>query len=245
MDYVRTLPIKRWSAEQVNAYLKNKGIDNVSLTGQVISTMKLSTFRRTYGLELGDQLYLVIRDRVEREEELVSKKLSESPLMRQPISMPPTPKLSGVSASSQMTNIMPSPLSSFPHNPLPSSNVLAMSNLDLNAPLDFKQTDARAREYFDELLNKQLIARQIIATREYDKFIAKYPPLLWQQYHLHRFLETINIRDFDIPVDDFIFYSADELEKIYPNKGLHIYDAIRSRFVNPRISKIKPAPKSL
>jgi hypothetical protein len=73
-------------------------------------------------------------------------------------------------------------------------------------------------------------------------FIVTYPPLLWQNEHILYFIDLLG---FDkniikhIDVDDIIFMEIKDLDKYYPECGHFIYNAIRRRFINPNITKIK------
>ena len=73
-------------------------------------------------------------------------------------------------------------------------------------------------------------------------FIVTYPPLLWQNEHILYFIDLLG---FDnniikhIDVDDIIFMEIQELDNYYPGCGHFIYNAIRRRFINPNIIKLK------
>ena len=79
-------------------------------------------------------------------------------------------------------------------------------------------------------------------------FIISYPPLLWQNEHIQYFIDLLG---FDnniikhIDVNDIIFMEINELDKYYPACGHFIYNAIRRRFINPNITKIKKTVKSI
>ena len=73
-------------------------------------------------------------------------------------------------------------------------------------------------------------------------FIATHPPILWQNEHLECFIKLLGcdysfIRHIDI--DDFIFMSSAEIDLYFPSKGAFIYEALRCKFINPYIQKIK------
>lgn len=79
-------------------------------------------------------------------------------------------------------------------------------------------------------------------------FIVSHPPLLWQNEHILYFIDLLGFNNNiikHIDVDDIIFMEISELDKYYPTCGHFIYNAIRRRFINPNIAKIKKPIKSV
>lgn len=119
MDYFRATPLKKWNRDRMKEYFARKGIQLTRSqlhSGAAFSTARLRTLCRIYGTTLGEQLYLIIRDRLEREEEVMYKKISSTSPSTKSCSVPGTP-LSTIATS----------LSS-------SQDRLSMSDLDLGAP---------------------------------------------------------------------------------------------------------------
>ena len=105
--------------------------------------------------------------------------------------------------------------------------------------LDVKETDERAKRHFELIESEHERRRQHAEDYLNRIFIEEHPPLLWQPYHLQSLLKSLGLpTNLDISVDDFIFLTQEELEKLYPNKGEKLYLAIKSKFVNPSIKKI-------
>lgn len=273
MDYFKSTPLRKWNKDRIKGYFTTKGVHLTSAqlhSGATFSTARLNTLRRIYGNVLGEKIYLIIRERLEREEDTIYKKsLSASPMVGP--SMPSTPL-------SLVANYTPNtPNTPNANNSTTSQELLSMSDLDLGSPvmkagspmdritsfpppqldnasntlqkesikeeqqkyLDFKETDERAKRHFDLIEAERQRQRQHAEDYLNRTFIEEHPPLLWQQYHLQYLLKSLDLpTKLDISVDDFIFLTQEELEKLYPGKGEKLYLAIRSRFVNPNIKKI-------
>lgn len=269
MDYFRATPLKKWNRDRMKEYFARKGIQLTRSqlhSGAAFSSARLRTLCRIYGTTLGEQLYLIIRDRLEREEEVMYKKISSTSPSTKSCSVPGTP-LSTIATS----------LSS-------SQDRLSMSDLDLGAPaipinapekelekaLEKKEGTLKPElekheepEIQKEAPNKNEIRngtpdKNEVIKKEIDciilerqkrteeiedyyskKFIKEHPPILWQQHHLQYFLKILELpAELTIPVDDFIFLSQEEFDTIFPGKGASLYASLRSRFVNPNIKKI-------
>ncbi len=129
MDYFRITPLKRWTKERMREYLMNKGLslnDTQIHSGSTFASARISTLRRIYGIPLGDQLYLIIRDRLEREEEIMYKKFnSMSPMANTNHALFTPPQLHQHTQHTPLT-----PLITRPTPP----DTLNMSDIDLGAP---------------------------------------------------------------------------------------------------------------
>lgn len=296
MDYFKSNPLRKWNKDRIKEYFTTKGLQLTPSqlhSGATFCTARLSTLRRIYGNQIGEKIYLIIRDRIEREEDILYKKsLNASPMVG-----PSTP-LSSISS-------MPTYTPNTPNTPnaTTSQELLSMSDLDLGSPiiqsgspidrvaafpppqlnsssniqqtkdkkeeplqtiesqrkkeeplqtiepprqkenqtkyLDIKETDARAKRHFELIESEHERRRQHAEDYLNRIFIEEHPPLLWQPYHLQYLLKSLGLpTNLDISVDDFIFLTQEELEKLYPNKGEKLYLAIKSKFVNPSIKKI-------
>jgi len=276
MDYFKSTPLRKWNKDRIKEYFTTKGVHLTSAqlhSGATFSTARLNTLRRIYGNQIGEKIYLIIRDRIEREEDTLYKKsLCASPMVGPSMpSMPSTP-LSSVPNYTPNTPNTPNA-----NNSTNSQELLSMSDLDLGSPvmkagspmdritsfpppqlnnasntpekepikeeqpkyLDFKETDERAKRHFDLIEAERQRQRQRSEDYLNRTFIEEHPPLLWQPYHLQYLLKSLDLpTKLDISVDDFIFLTQEEMEKLYPDKGEKLYLAIRSKFVNPNIKKI-------
>ena len=226
MDYFKTIPLRKWTKEKMQEYFANKDII-LPITqlhsGLIFSTTRLATLCRIYGTIIGEKMYLIIRARMEREDDLIYKKNNKS--------SPITP-LTGFSN----------------HN---AQEILSMSDLDLGSPLiqPLSQSPVERSVQLQPIFTSKNIdtqyERTIKENREYIKdydskiFINKYPPLLWQKCHIQYLLKSMNLPiEFNIDVDDFIFLTLEELENLYPNFGSQLYIFIKSKFINPNTEKI-------
>lgn len=237
MDLFRTTSIRKWPKESMREYLAQKGIsikDSQTHSGATLVSAKLSTLKQYYGIELGERLYLIIRERIEKEDEITKKKMLSSPIMIPTDHFtPPSPSvLSSTPPSSLPSFSLPSslpPLSLPTLSPSP-PHLLVLSDLDLNSGSP-PSTHSPTTD-IESFNNKN--------------FIRQHPPLLWQLPHLIYYLSLYNIptgylKHIDLDVDSFIFMSADSLEELFPALGKKIHHDIRGRFINRNISYIKPA----
>lgn len=282
MDYFKSTPLRKWNKDRIKEYFVKKGLHLTSAqlhSGATFSTARLNTLRRIYGNVLGEEIYLIIRERLEREEDTIYKKsLSASPAIgssmpNTPLSLVPnyTPTTSNnnsqellsmsdldlgspvIKASSPIDKIASFPppqlnISSNVQHSLkenPQENPLKENPLKENPQeepikyLDFKETDERAKKHFGLINAERERQRQRAEDYINRTFIEEHPPLLWQPYHLQYLLKSLDLpTKLDISIDDFIFLTQEELEKLYPGRGEKLYLAIRSRFVDPNIKKI-------
>ena len=237
MSIFNTTSILTWSHEDIKMYFMKKGIeltDSQLQSGNTLANTPLIIFKKYYGNALGSKLYLIIRERIEREAALVFKKSNSSPIINTPSTSPDTP-LSTYNLEGHLTL---SDLNLGEPAIQVSKNTEVQDNM-----LDFKETDSRAAAYYDKLKKEHAKNKH----NELKEFIDTWPPLLWQPRHLQFFLNSLEFSDDvtkTIPVDDFIFFSIEEFENIYPTRGLALYNAIRSKFPNPNIKKIIKQPFS-
>lgn len=237
MDFFKSTPIRQWSKEKIREYFNNKNIHltDVQLhSGATLTSARLSTLRRIYGIALGERIYIVLRDRIEREEDIIYKKYSGSPNF---IGTP----LGSILSESTNENLVMSDIEL--GSPLCKPSRLAcipppqLSLESHRAPINKKETDS---SFIVPSKPRENALDRKIDDYLYKQFINKYPPLLWQQYHLQYLLRSLGLDpDISIHVDDFIFLSEDELEFLYPNNGDKLFTAIRSKFINPNIRKLE------
>lgn len=232
--YFNTTPLYKWDHCKCMEYFNTKhGIDlsKANVNGRWLSTAKLRQLRQTFGKPTGEKLFIIVRDRLEREED-IARTPSPSPML------------------SPMMSPIFSPVS-LPHKP--QQNKLLMSSLDLNdgipAKCDFKKSDETSVKYFDKLKQKSDTLYSRYERYQLRSFINKHPPLLWQNEHLRLFLKEfigIDVDPTNFPdVDDFIFMTANGIDFYFPGKGSIIRKAILSRFINPNIQKITKPVKTV
>lgn len=236
MDYFKVTPMRKWTKEKAILYLNKKGITvdlSVVASGHYLATVKLTTLRKTLACAIADKVFLIIHERLEREEEVNQRK----PALRNNYGESPVSTGSGRSSNSMSElDIGPPAISSSQSSPSSYSvNILPPPHLSI---CDFDQTDERASAYLEQTKKTTAKYGQIITTIKCKNFIEQFPPILWQQRHLQYYLDTKGLAHTDVDVNDFIFMSADELETLYPTKGVALYESIRSRFVNPTIVKL-------
>lgn len=235
-NYFTTTPLVKWSniksLEYINDRLKDRSPLTHLIDGKWLSSAKLRQYRSLFGKTLGERIYIIIRDRIEREEQIrpsspIQRSIS-SPIQASPINIPNTP-----------------------HSSSSASSNLVMSELNLNDRKDFVDTDVRAIEHLKKEELKSQEKKDIYEYRACSDFISRHPPLLWQNNHLVFFLRDVLHIDvnassiINIDVDEFIFMSANDINKIIPNKGDYIKKALLSKFVNPNIKRLdKPAKYS-
>lgn len=257
--YFKTTPLHKWNTTQCVEYFKSKHRIDVTAPnqpdGRWFSTAKLKQLRSVFGKSTGEKVYIIVRDRLDREDEVLqSPALTplQSPMMS-PVQMPVQihiPRVlssNRIKATSDTSSGIFSDMSRDVTTPA-GKNHLVMSDLVLNSvKLDFGKTDQQAARHLHDLKKKE---DSIYSRYEHARllsFIKQHPPLLWQDSHLKVFLaEYIGIEADNIPdAGDFIFMQPDELDLYFPNKGLIIYSSIRRRFINPDIKKLAKYAKCL
>jgi len=262
--YFNTTPIKKWTTIKLQEYLsKYLTIHESKLimhTGESIEKMHLKKYREEYGNVLGNKLYLIIRNRIEKEEELTKNiwtacKLTTLPIIQStsPIIQSTSPIIQSTSPiiQSNTSSIYSTNLSDFMLEPGIITNEFKISLLENNTQLNTYYSEINrldANQYFElqESISKR---RRIRAENMFDdEFINKHPPLLWQEQHVRRFLKRIGIVIMDniqfSDIDDFIMSDSSEFENIFPKMGIYIYEKIRERFIRKDIKKLPKIPSN-
>lgn len=220
-DYFLTTPLSKWSTGRTMEYLLNKRINLTPTEKELISSgkidfcnPKIKTFRKLFVVN-GISIYLTIRERIEREEVAYNKLLSTNS------STSSTPKSSPMTDPFQSPKFSPS----FPViSPIttPTARPMVMSDLELGPRM------------IDTCFTK-------FEKMQLREFINNHPPLLWQIDHFNYFLETLSIiNKINTNVDELIFYTPEQFDKLFPGKGKLIYEKIRDRFIKKDIVYIKP-----
>ena len=242
-NYFNTTHLNEWDATHCTEYFNLKyKIEVYGVNGSWLSTAKLNQYRMMFGKSLGEKIYLIIHDRLEREDEV----LQIDPHATMPIGSPPwSPAMMPIGSPPWSPATMPvgSPTWSPTTMPIGSPSfilptpIMSMSNLDLNA---FQHTDTRATLYMSSLKKQESNLLDKYDRIRLASHVDKYPPLLWDNTHLHLFLSSIVKHQIPmIPdVDDFIFMTADEINVYFPNKGPIIKSLLLSRFIDPNIKKL-------
>lgn len=221
IDYFLTTPLKQWSNARIMEYLLNKHINLTTSEKELITSNKvdfnnpkIKLFRKLFIVN-GVNIYLVIRERIEKEESLQNKLLSSiSPTLSPMISPTMTSMISAPSA--------PSPTLSPTMTSKSISNKLVISELVLEP-----------RIADDKIVR--------IEKMEYKRFINTHPPLLWKIEHFNYFMETLSIiNPVKINIDELIFYTPEQFDCLFPGKGQFVYEKLREKFIKKDIVYIKP-----
>jgi hypothetical protein len=211
--------LEKWSVDRVEEYLTKKGITNIKgVSGDELSKMTLKKMRHIFGNHTGSNIYLIVHERLEKEclsrsKEILSKSKEKNQTLRYILD----------NNNYIVKNAIKSPELELQNNSIQMSR-LALDSVDRCKQIN--KTDIH------KIYNKYTIL----------SFIDKYPPILWQNEHLHYFINFLGCDDKlinDLDVDDFIFMNPQDINKIFLNKGQFIYDALRSRFINPNIRKLQ------
>ncbi len=210
-------------------YLANKGInlctDHIH-SGSVFCCAKLSNLKKIYGISTGERIYLIVHDRMEREDAINQKMSGRS---------------TGLTGSGIYYNSLNSSIDSSVNGSIDSSLESSVTNSVTNsaASPEDNLTDQKTEITPQDI---PILNSRSMISDDFDNkiFIDEHPPLLWQQCHLEYFLKTLRvpITETLMNVDDFIFLSQNELEALYEGKGELIYKALRSKFRDPTIQKI-------
>ncbi len=238
-QYFSCTSIEKWSVEKVTEYLANKGIIiDKKLNGLELSRLTLKEMRNTFGFGSGETIYLITRERIEKEALAKSNKKTNK-----------IQKIRYVNngndyIKAQTPYVSPDSSPDF----ITSNSNLTVSSLTLES--NKVESNIQQSKHIS-LLNNVKNAKDVVERYElYNlfKFTVIHPPLLWQNEHLSFFLNFIGcdcnlLKNIDI--DDFIFLTAKEIDMIYKNKGQFIYDSLRSKFIDPTIKKIHKKSKLL
>jgi hypothetical protein len=184
-------------------------------SGSSFATLRLASFRQIYGAEQGAAIYLIIRERVEREEDIINRRIVVQPLNvwpgHLPAFSPATPTFSPLTPSSVGSS---------------SSSGSAASTMS-----EFSLSDGLPVDV-PSFLDRQFI-------QQHPPILWQLHHL---HYFLETFgIPKGYLEKLKIDVDSFIFMSETDYELLFPQLGKKIYNALRNKFVDPTIRYIKPA----
>jgi hypothetical protein len=211
MEYFKSTALQNWPKEKVQEYFAKKGI-YISLDqvypGMSYANARLITLRKLYDVETANKIFLLIRIRVEREEEILNQSYRNFSNLT-----PLTPRVEGIS---------------YPLD-------LSMSDIDLSRISTSQETYQTCVSNIrpDNLEEPEQTAENTENDLKMLEFIDRNPPILWEQEHLNLFLNRLGLFSTKIPCEEFIFMTVEQLENCYINYGQKIHDLLRSKFLNP------------